>query len=166
MSQHSYPSNSRGRVVRYVGAVNRRPDGEGDDGAVSVSSAPTSRVERPLRRLPAPVPQPSPLLKAIVEHICYYRNIASPPVIYPEVAVAFDEFIHRGTLLKKFIERGPPHSRFFCIRFLDLNLPRQDMGPSMNVPEPVLGYYTNEKSRSMRRFFPLVNLVKVSAPFR
>lgn len=109
--------------------------------------------------------QPSPLLVEVVRSVAYYRNVPCPAQIYPEVILAFDEYLARGVTLKKFIANGPPHDRFFAIRFLDLQHRRPSgAGGSVGgraVPEAVFCWYRTQKSTNMRRYFPLADLFAV-----
>jgi hypothetical protein len=115
-----------------------------------------------------PSMQPSALLRRVVEAVAYYRGVQVPPAIPSEVTLAFDEYVSRGSTMLKFLAHGPPHSRFFIIRFLDV-IPggrrHGKEGPlrEMTMPHAVLSWYRNTSSRHMIRFLPLHDLMSVKA---
>ncbi|KPA82344.1 hypothetical protein ABB37_03433 [Leptomonas pyrrhocoris] len=117
---------------------------------------------------PMPALQPSGLLRRLIESVAYYRGVEMPPMIPSEVTLAFDEYVSRGSTMLKFIPHGPPHSRYFTIRFLDVAPGRRRHDPAGNlreiaVPHAVLAWYRNTSSRHMIRFLPLHDLLEVKA---
>lgn len=120
--------------------------------------------------VPAQMPtlQPSGLLRRVVEAVAYYRGVAVPPAIPSEVTLAFDEYVSRGSTMLKFLPHGPPHSRYFIIRFLDV-VPggrrhgRLGRGDETVMPHAVFAWYRNTSSRHMIRFLPLHDLMEVKA---
>ncbi|KPI87074.1 hypothetical protein ABL78_3836 [Leptomonas seymouri] len=115
---------------------------------------------------PMPALQPSGLLCRVIEAVAYYRGVQMPSTIPSEVTLAFDEYVSRGSAMLKFLPHGPPHSRFFIIRFFEV-VPRRRQASKAGsphasaVPYAVLGWYKKATSRHMIRFLPLHDLIEV-----
>ncbi|RNF08830.1 uncharacterized protein Tco025E_07087 [Trypanosoma conorhini] len=96
-------------------------------------------------------PSPSSLLLALVKDVALRRGVCSP-AIPPEVVIAFENCVRRGTPMLKFVLHDAPHERFFMIKFLDPKVYGAEAGP-------VLCWYTNARSSTVRRYLPLANLI-------
>lgn len=112
--------------------------------------------------------QPSGLLLRVIEAVAYHRSVAMPSGIPSEVTLAFDEYVSRGSTMLKFVRHGPPHARYFIIRFLDVVPGGRQRGHAVGVhdsttPHAVLSWYRNTSSRHMIRFLPLHDLLEVRA---
>lgn len=153
-SAHILPSS-----LRWVGQEERRQAAQSNVSAPLNDNHPFSLTASP--RAP-PAIQPSELLLAVVESIAFHRGVRAPSSISPEVIIAFDEYIARGTTLLKFISRGPPHSRFFVVRFLEMAVGKS-RSRSGTRAQAVLAWYRSPGSRHMIRYFPLHDLREVLA---
>ncbi|GET92336.1 hypothetical protein, conserved [Leishmania tarentolae] len=124
---------------------------------------------RPLLSDRIPSLRSSGLLRRVIAAVAYYRGVPPPPSVPPEVILAFDEYVSHGALMLKFTSCGPPHRRFFVIRFLDVAAGSlqvsggraYDQGPG--VLHAVFSWYRNATSRHMIRFLPLHDLIEVKA---
>ncbi|KAK7196815.1 hypothetical protein NESM_000622200 [Novymonas esmeraldas] len=136
-----------------------------------VTGAATSEFlsQRPLLSAQMAELQPSGLLWRVIEAVAHYRGVAPPGSVPSEVILAFDEYVSRGSTMLKFVARGPPHSRYFAIRFLDVVAGsmriagRGEHGRAPNMPYAVLSWFHTASSRHMIRFLPLHDLIEVKA---
>ncbi|KEG11817.1 hypothetical protein DQ04_02251070 [Trypanosoma grayi] len=97
--------------------------------------------------------QPSSLLLALVRDVAARRGVRCPP-IPPEVIIAFESSVARGTFMLKFVTHGAPHERFFVIKFL---YRKSDLGELQSV----LCWHASSQSWTMRRCLPLADLIAV-----
>ncbi|KAG5468313.1 hypothetical protein LSCM1_02293 [Leishmania martiniquensis] len=124
---------------------------------------------RPQMSVKVPSLQPIGFLRSIIAAVAHFRGVPPPPSVPPEVILAFDEYVSRGSLMLKFIPSGPPHSRFFVIRFLAVAAGSSHLdgewapNEGSSVPQAVLSWYHRASSRHMIRFLPLHDLVEVKA---
>lgn len=164
----AHAAKAEGAAVHWVG------DEDGDDKyAVDGLNGRTVVTNPTLPQMSPQMPalQPSVLLRRVVEAVSYYRGVQTPATIPSEVTLAFDEYVSRGSTMLKFVPHGPPHSRYFNIRFLDV-LPgggrrrlhsRAGTLHEVAMPYAVLAWYRNTSSRHMIRFLPLHDLMEVKA---
>ncbi|AIN97739.1 hypothetical protein LPMP_202430 [Leishmania panamensis] len=124
---------------------------------------------RPLISAQMPSLKPTGLLRRIIAAVAHYRGVPPPPSVPSEVILAFDEYVSSGSTMLKFIPHGPPHPRFFVIRFLNVmaGLMRSGGGRAYDqepsVLYAVLSWYRTLSSRRMIRFLPLHDLIEVRA---
>lgn len=156
----------RGEDEAKTGSLSRQHTDADEQDAVGMKPAAS---HRPLLSARIPSLQPTGLLRRVVAAVAYCRGVPPPPSVPPEVILAFDEYVSRGSVMLKFTSRGPPHQRFFVIRFLDVVAGSvrvgceraYDQGP--NTLHAVLSWYRNASSRHMIRFLPLHDLIEVKA---
>lgn len=97
--------------------------------------------------------QPSSFFVSLVKAVAERRGVPFPP-IPQEVAIAYEKHVRCGTPMLKFIAHGAPHKRFFVVKFLDHKTRRRERAP-------VLCWYRDARSRTMRRYLFLSDLVAV-----
>lgn len=88
----------------------------------------------------------------LVKAVANARGVRSPP-IPREVIIAYENCVRGGTAMLKFVRYGAPHERFFVFTFLE----KMDKG----MPVAVLCWYKNQRSRMMKRYLLLADLVEV-----
>ncbi|CAJ1992619.1 hypothetical protein conserved [Leishmania donovani] len=156
----------RGENESKAGSLSRQhTDADEQDAAMMKPAASL----RPLLSARTPSLQPTGMLRRVIAAVAYYRGVPPPPSVPPEVILAFDEYVSRGSVMLKFASRGPPHQRFFAIRFLDVMAGSIRLGCGRaydqrpSILHAVLSWYRSASSRRMIRFLPLHDLIEVKA---